>query len=171
MSEEKSSPIGIIVVVAAIAVVAAFFVGKSGGGNGDQAAGNQQQPTNGSGTNRTTPPPEPPKPEKPAEPKEPAFVKEGLVAYYPFNGNAKDESGNGHDGAVKGATLSEDRHGEGGKAYAFEGRSFISVGLNESLHLVSDTTFSFWIKSQSSELWQRIIQSLMEALGWDMEWR
>ena len=28
--------------------------------------------------------------------KEPEFLKEGLVAYYPFNGNANDESGNGH---------------------------------------------------------------------------
>ena len=88
MSEEKSSPIGIIVVVAVIAIVAAFFVGKSGGSNGDQAAGNQQKPTNGTDTNKTTPPAEPPKPGKPAEPEEPAFLKEGLVVYYPFNGNA-----------------------------------------------------------------------------------
>ena len=28
--------------------------------------------------------------------KEPEFLKKGLVAYYPFNGNAKDESGNGN---------------------------------------------------------------------------
>ena len=81
MSEEKSSPIGIIVVVAVIAVVAAYFAGKSGGGNGDQTAGNQQQPTNGSDTNQTAPPPDPLKPEKPAEPKEPAFVKEGQLLY------------------------------------------------------------------------------------------
>ena len=27
----------------------------------------------------------------------------GLVAYYPFNGNANDESGNGNDGIVNGA--------------------------------------------------------------------
>ena len=26
---------------------------------------------------------------------EPAFISDGLMAYYPFNGNAKDESGNG----------------------------------------------------------------------------
>ena len=34
---------------------------------------------------------------------------DGLVAWYPFNGNANDESGNGNDGNVIGATLSEDR--------------------------------------------------------------
>ena len=29
-------------------------------------------------------------------------LNEGLVAYYPFNGNANDESGNGNDGVVVG---------------------------------------------------------------------
>ncbi len=45
------------------------------------------------------------------EKKEPEFLKQGLAAYYPFNGNAKDESGNGNDGDVNSATLTEDRHG------------------------------------------------------------
>ena len=35
----------------------------------------------------------------------------GLVAHYPFNGNANDESGNGNDGTVNGATLTTDRLG------------------------------------------------------------
>ena len=31
----------------------------------------------------------------------PSYVPiDGLVAYYPFNGNANDASGNGHDGTV-----------------------------------------------------------------------
>ena len=144
MSEEKSSPNGIIVVVAVIAVVAAFFVGKSAGGNGDQTAGNQQQPTNGSDTNKTTPPPEPPKPEKPAEPTEPAFVKEGLVAYYPFNGNAKDESGNGNDLTSKGTTLTKDRHGNADSAYAFDGSTYMEAPNDVSMQL-TEFTVSFWI--------------------------
>lgn len=32
---------------------------------------------------------------------QPAFIKDGLVAYYPFNGNANDESGNGNNGILK----------------------------------------------------------------------
>jgi hypothetical protein len=32
----------------------------------------------------------------------------GLVAYYPFNGNANDESGNGNNGTVNGAALTID---------------------------------------------------------------
>ena len=45
---------------------------------------------------------------------------DGLVAYYPFNGNANDESGNDHHGIVNGATLSEDRNGHDNSAYNFQ---------------------------------------------------
>ncbi len=51
---------------------------------------------------------------------EPAFVSDGLVAYYPFNGNAKDESGNGNDGEVKGVILCVDRNGNPESAYEFK---------------------------------------------------
>ena len=52
---------------------------------------------------------------------------EGLVAYYPFNGNAKDESGNGHDGSVNGADVDNDRFGKADKAYSFERKTLKSV--------------------------------------------
>ena len=42
---------------------------------------------------------------------------EGLVGWWPFNGNANDESGNGNDGVVNGATLIEDRDGNPNAAY------------------------------------------------------
>lgn len=46
----------------------------------------------------------------------------GLVAYWPFNGNANDESGNGFNGALQGGvTLTEDRFGNPESAYAFNG--------------------------------------------------
>ncbi|MCH1582478.1 MAG: LamG domain-containing protein, partial [Flavobacteriales bacterium] len=46
---------------------------------------------------------------------------DGLVAWYPFNGNANDESGNGHDGIITGATFAEDRHGNGDASIEFNG--------------------------------------------------
>ena len=49
----------------------------------------------------------------------PTSLREGLVAYYPFNGNANDESGNGHHGTVHGATLTQDRHDNANRAYLF----------------------------------------------------
>ena len=56
----------------------------------------------------------------------PANLQQGLVAYYPFNGNANDESGNGNNGTVNGATLASDRFGNVGSAYSFDGVSDLS---------------------------------------------
>jgi len=44
----------------------------------------------------------------------------GLVGYWPFNGNANDESGNGNNGSVNGATLTSDRFGSNNSAYDFD---------------------------------------------------
>ena len=55
----------------------------------------------------------------------------GLVAYYPFNGNAMDASGNGHHGSVVGATLTSDRSNNADRAYYFNGIGdyiFVSPG-------------------------------------------
>ena len=46
---------------------------------------------------------------------------DGLVAYYPFCGNAKDGSGNSNNGTVNGATLTTDRFGNTNTAYSFNG--------------------------------------------------
>jgi Concanavalin A-like lectin/glucanases superfamily/Immunoglobulin domain len=45
----------------------------------------------------------------------------GLVAYYPFNGNANDESGNGNNATNILAALSTDRYGNPNQAYRFDG--------------------------------------------------
>ena len=50
-----------------------------------------------------------------------ADLNDGLVAYYPFNGNANDESGNGYDGTIYGAELTEDRFGNPDSAFDFDG--------------------------------------------------
>ncbi len=45
----------------------------------------------------------------------------GLVAYYPFNGDATDKSGNNYNGTVGGALLTTDRFGNQERAYQFDG--------------------------------------------------
>jgi hypothetical protein len=46
----------------------------------------------------------------------------GLEAYYPFNGDADDESGNGYDGIIHGDTsLCQNRFGSSDSAYCFDG--------------------------------------------------
>ena len=73
---------------------------------------------------------------------------DGLVAYYPFNGNANDESGNGNDGTVYGATLTEDRFGNPNSAYSFDGvDDYIDIGKNVKPNF--PVTISAWIKIRS----------------------
>ena len=48
-------------------------------------------------------------------------LNNGLIAYYPFNGNVNDESGNGNNGTNNGASLTVDRFGNVDRAYSFDG--------------------------------------------------
>jgi hypothetical protein len=60
-----------------------------------------------------------------------ADLSDGLVAHWPFNGNANDESGNGNHGIVNGATLTMDRFGNPNRAYSFDGiNDYIDIGNN-----------------------------------------
>ena len=45
-------------------------------------------------------------------------LNDGLVAYYPFNGNANDASGNGYHGVVNGAIPGVDRFGNPNASYS-----------------------------------------------------
>ena len=78
--------------------------------------------------------------------------KDGLVGYWPFNGNANDESGNGHDGTVNGATLSEDKNGAVNSAYSFNGSNYILMSAISQLTTTSNSkvSISFWFNSNSS---------------------
>jgi hypothetical protein len=70
----------------------------------------------------------------------------GLVAYYPFNGNANDESGNGNNGVVYGSTLSSDRNGIPNSSYYFDGSNdYIEIQHSPSLALTDELTLSAWI--------------------------
>ena len=85
-------------------------------------------------------------PEPNSEPQEPDFLKKGLVAYYPFNGNANDESGNGHNGVLNGVTATEDRNGKMDKAFFLDGKSYITTPDSESLR-PQHITITAWVKT------------------------
>jgi len=73
---------------------------------------------------------------------------DSLVLYLPFNGNAIDESGNGNDGTINGATLTEDRFGNPNSAYHFNGTSdYIEISDDNSLDLTTNFTISVWYKT------------------------
>ena len=68
---------------------------------------------------------------------------DGLVGYWPFNGNANDESGNGITGTVYGASLTIDRFGNDNSAYSFDGDDWIETLENFSLD-IPNVTFCAW---------------------------
>jgi hypothetical protein len=73
----------------------------------------------------------------------------GLIGYWPFNSNANDGSGKGHNGTVTGATLSSDRFGKINCAYNFNGgTNYIEVPHDSSFNFQKNKmTASFWIKT------------------------
>jgi len=70
-------------------------------------------------------------------------------AYYPFNGNANDESGNGHNGTVNGADLCPDRLGAVGKAYSFDGSDDYIVVSNPP-SVTTSLTMAAWIRLEDN---------------------
>jgi hypothetical protein len=74
----------------------------------------------------------------------------GLVAYYPFCGNANDQSGNGNNGVVNGASLTTDRFGNINSAYDFDGISNYITVLDNNVFNMQSFTISTWVKNSSS---------------------
>ncbi len=78
----------------------------------------------------------------------PSNLQQGLVGYWPFCGNALDESGNNNHGTVNGATLTTDRFGNAGSAYGFDGQiSHIKVSDDSSFE-GNSLAVSIWVKAQ-----------------------
>ena len=72
-----------------------------------------------------------------------------VIAYYPFSGNANDVSGNGYNGTVYGASLTDDRFGNANSAYSFNGvNNYIAVPeiLNTG---ISGITIASWVKADN----------------------
>ena len=70
-------------------------------------------------------------------------LETGLVAYFPFNGNATDESGNGNNGVILGAQPTTDRFNNPNKAYSFNDNS-IQVANSATLN-PPNITISLWL--------------------------
>jgi hypothetical protein len=75
----------------------------------------------------------------------------GLVAYYPFNGNANDITVFANHGIVNGATLTTDRNGKANSAYSFNGSSsyIVSNAVFNNILGTKSRTVSFWLKTNS----------------------
>src|SRR6185312_11005406 len=75
-------------------------------------------------------------------------LNSGLVAYYPFTGNANDISGNGNNPIFNNATLTTDRFGNPNSAYSFNGvDNYIQIPNSPSLNPANQISICAWVKA------------------------
>src|SRR5256885_16568574 len=71
----------------------------------------------------------------------------GLLAYYPFTGNANDASGNNNNPVFNNATLTSDRFGNAGRAYSFNGiDNYMRIPNSPSLNPANQISICVWVK-------------------------
>lgn len=102
-----------------------------------------------------------------------ANIDDGLVANYPFNGNANDKSGHGNDGIVHDAMLTADRFGNSESAYLFNGfSSYILVNNSSFLNFgTNDFSVSVWISSPNiTDTSMMILQKNGQNLDLDQQY-
>ncbi len=75
-------------------------------------------------------------------------LNSGLIAYYPFSGNANDSSGNSNNGVVYGAKLTSDRFGNPNSSYDFN-ENYITVPNSKNFEF-NDYSISFWASTSST---------------------
>lgn len=78
-------------------------------------------------------------------------LENGLVGYWPFNGNANDATSYGNNGTTNNVTLTTDRFGNANSAYQFNGASNSNVSLpNPTPNFISANnapfSFSMWAR-------------------------
>jgi concanavalin A-like lectin/glucanase superfamily protein/type IX secretion system substrate protein len=92
-----------------------------------------------------------------------------MVAFYPFNGNANDESGFENNGNVSGATPVDDRFGNANSAYYFDGTDdFIRIANHPSLNNRKEITVNFWINV--NEFFAREAYPISHG-NWENRWK
>jgi hypothetical protein len=104
----------------------------------------------------------------------PSYVPtNGLIGYWPFEGNANDISGNNNNGTVNGATLNQDRFGNANSAYVFNGVSnYINIA-NSSIAAFGTSSFtvSCWFNSSNNQQGNLIrYDNCLTGSGWGIQY-
>lgn len=77
-------------------------------------------------------------------------IRDGLIGYWPLDGNTNDISGNNHNGVLNGPSLTTDRNGNTNSAYYFD-------GVNDYIELpatiidnLEEGTVTMWVKIETT---------------------
>ncbi|MCW3119799.1 MAG: hypothetical protein JWM28_3881 [Chitinophagaceae bacterium] len=71
----------------------------------------------------------------------------GLIAFFPFSGNANDSSSNSTDGTTHNVTLTTDRFGKANSAYLFSGNANSYIDFPSTYLGTEKYTYSLWAKA------------------------
>lgn len=93
---------------------------------------------------------------------------DSLVAFYPFSGNANDESINNNHGTLIGATLYDDRFGYPNSSLYFDGIDDRVLFNDVAFDFDSVFSISFWMKTSSTGSDQRLFHKSANSpnRGW-----
>ena len=88
-------------------------------------------------------------------------------AYYPFNGNANDASGNNHHGVVTNATLTNDRNSNANSAYTFNGtNAYIEITDTTAFNMGQNSfSLSYWFKTNSTQSYMFAFSTGVQAFS------
>ena len=78
-------------------------------------------------------------------------MTDAVDAYYPFNGNANDESNSSNNGSVTGASLTTDRFDNADSAYEFDGSANDLIDFGTSITIGANGTYNIWIKGDIAD--------------------
>ena len=87
--------------------------------------------------------------QQPSQPTTGVNLSNGLIAHFPFSGNAQDQSGHQNDLENRGAVLTEDRFGIKDSAYSFDGKESHLFGDIEDRK--GDFSLLLWAKADEIE--------------------
>lgn len=80
-----------------------------------------------------------------------ANLSDGLVAYYPFNGNVNDESGNGNNGLANGTVdFTSGKFGQSLKLFGVTNPGYVIVPNSSSLQFSDELTISLFLRMDGS---------------------
>src|SRR5664279_964203 len=102
-----------------------------------------------------------------------SFLPAGVFAYWNFDGNANDQTGNYNapTAGIIGITYVTGRNAASGQAASFNGTSsLIKIPNGDALDNTSDFSLSFWMKSDTTAKKHQFVLGLGAAGGFQFEW-
>jgi len=96
-----------------------------------------------------------------------AGLNDGLVAYYPFDGNANDAGPFRNHGVNGGATFTA--NGKVGGAIHFNGMNqYVRVRRSLSLEITGPISMCAWVRPEATGLWMAVVEKEINFTGYNL---